>query len=251
MPAEATVPGAAAHGFARFRRSGGGEAPPSRYSEAAFRAFDSFFQPWRARRLRTAPPVGLPSDLPADRPLVMVANHTSWWDGFLLRDVHRTLRPGAPMYTLMAARELEDRPFFRLLGAVAVHEGSAAGTLHLLRCLRRWTTERPDASIIVFPQGRIGPSGRRPPGFRRGVEFVIRAVAPCRVLPVALHVEALNHAAPTAFIVGAPVIDVAAGLEARASLPALEAAVTGRLDALAALLNEHGEDAVHRLPEIA
>jgi 1-acyl-sn-glycerol-3-phosphate acyltransferase len=251
MPAETTVPCAIAERPAGLRRAAGGHVPPSRYSDAAFRAFDAFFQPWRARRLRTAPPVGLPRDLPADRPLVMVANHTSWWDGFLLRDVHRALRPGAPMYTLMAARELERRPFFRLLGAVPVREGSAAGTLHMLRCLRRWTTERPDASVIVFPQGRIGPSGRRPPGFRRGVELIIRAVAPCRVLPVALHVEALNHAAPTAFIVAAPVIDVDTGLDARASVPALEGAVTARLDALTALLNEHGEDAVHRLAEIA
>ena len=227
------------------------DAPPSRYSESAFRAFDLFFQPWRARRLRTAPPVGLPRQLPADRPLVMVANHTSWWDGFLLRDVHRALRPGAPMYTLMSATELRRRPFFRLLGAVPVHEGSPAGTLHMLRSLRRWTAVRADASIIVFPQGRIGPSARRPPGFRRGVELVVRAVSPCHVLPVALHVEALNHAAPTAFIVAAPVIDAATESEGRASVPALEAAITSRLDALAALLNEYGEDAVHRLPEIA
>jgi 1-acyl-sn-glycerol-3-phosphate acyltransferase len=250
MPAE-TAPGVAAPLTHRVRRIAGGDAPPSRYSDAAFRAFDVFFQPWRARRLRTAPPVGLPAGLPADRPLVMVANHTSWWDGFLLRDIHRVLRPGAPMYTLMSARELEHRPFFRLLGAVAVAEGSAAATLHMLRCLRRWTDERPDASVIVFPQGRIGPSGRRPPGYRRGVEYIIRAVAPCRVLPVALHVEALNHAAPTAFIVAAPVFDVETGFEARAAVPALEAAVTTRLDALTAILNEHGEDAPHRLAEIA
>jgi hypothetical protein len=217
-----------------------------RYSALAFRGFDMLLAPWRATHIQRAP---LPTvrGIPADRPLLIVANHTSWWDGFLLRDLHRVLRPSSPMYTVMGSAELQRRPFFRLLGCVPLDADSRTGVRALLRGLQAAAAKRPDCSVIYFPQGRIWPSGRRPLGFRRGIELVVRALAPCTVLPVGLHVEPLNRATPTAFVLPAEPLVCAAG--AHVGADTLEAAVSERLDALARILSSHGEDAVRHFVE--
>jgi hypothetical protein len=218
------------------------------YSAAAFAAFDAMFRPWRARRLAAAPLLGPELPAPVDRPLILVANHTSWWDGFLLRDVQRALRPGAPLYTVMAEQELQRNPWFRLMGALPLRPGSPRSLLALLRTVRRITAERSDAVFAFFPQGCIWPSGRRPLGFERGIELVIRAAAPCCIAPVALHIEPLNRAAPTAFTAVGAIMHVP---EEDVTAVALERAVAARLDTIRALLDEHGERAVQHIMESA
>jgi 1-acyl-sn-glycerol-3-phosphate acyltransferase len=199
------------------------------------------FRRWRASRLHCAPIVGLPLDLPRDRPLLLVANHTSWWDGFLMRDVHAALRPRRPIYTVMTEHELQRHRFLRLLGAVPLRPGSPSSLLRLLRTLRHAVEREPDATIVFFPQGRIWPSTRRPLGFQRGVDLLLRQLAPCYVLPAAIHIEPLNRAAPTAFV---SLGDVRHVPEHEIGAPALEAAVAERLDRLGELLARYGETLV-------
>ncbi|HSJ25944.1 MAG TPA: 1-acyl-sn-glycerol-3-phosphate acyltransferase [Longimicrobiales bacterium] len=208
------------------------------WQAVAASGFDLVFAQWRRRRLRTAPVLGLPASLPRDRPLVLVANHTSWWDGFLLRDLYRVLRPGAPLHVVMLAEELQRHPFLGVLGGVPMKPDSPASVLGTLRRLHAEVERRPEAGILYFPQGRIWPAWRRPLGFHRGIELLLRQLGPALVLPAAIHVEALNRSAPTAFISLAPVRESPGD---DVSARALEAAVEDRLDHLAGLLAEHGE----------
>lgn len=211
------------------------------FSPAALGAFELFFRPWMRRRLRVRMR-GLPAALPAGRPVILVANHVGWWDGFLLRELHRQLRPDAPLYTVMLERELAQRPFFRRIGCVGIDPLRPASVARTLRALQARTRERPEALISFFPQGRIWPSHRRPLGFRRGVELLIRRLPQPVVLPVALHQEPLDAPAPTAFVsVGRPL-----SAPDEMSLERLEAAVTALLDAALADLARWGEAAGRR-----
>lgn len=213
------------------------------YSPMAMRLFELFFLPWRRRRLITVPPLGLEAAaaaLAADRPLVIVANHTSWWDGFLLRDIHRALRPDAPFHVVMTAHELARFPFFRRIGAVGIERDSAGSILRAFRQLARKAEAAPRSVILYFPQGQIWPAWRRPLGFQRGVELLLRTMPPATALPIGIHIEALNRSAPAAFIsVGSPLDS------ADATTSGLELQVTAQLDRIAALLAERGEEAVH------
>jgi 1-acyl-sn-glycerol-3-phosphate acyltransferase len=232
-----------------FARNGAAGAPM--FSAAAFRGFELLFRPWQARHLRRSPIIGLPdthSDaLPADTPLVLVANHTSWWDGFLLRDVQLALRPRAPMYTVMTQRELTRFPFLRLLGGTGLDTESRTGVRSMLRNLADAVQKQPDAVVVYFPQGRIRPSWVRPLEFRNGIELLLRSIGPCTVLPVALHIEPLNAVAATSFIAAAPPIPSADGAVTAAQL---ESVITARLDSLHRHLGRFGEDAVAHLGEI-
>jgi hypothetical protein len=88
---------------------------------AALRLFDRFFLPWMRTRIdvRIA---GLPTKLDPRQPLILIANHVSWWDGFLLHEVHRALRPLAPFHTVMLESELRQHRLLRSLGAVGILE---------------------------------------------------------------------------------------------------------------------------------
>jgi 1-acyl-sn-glycerol-3-phosphate acyltransferase len=220
---------------ARTRRAAG-----TRYSPLAMATFEAFFLPWRRRRL--APPVvlGLPAALPHDRPLLIVSNHTSWWDGFLLRDLHRTLRPRASFSFVMTEHELARRRWFRWLGALPVDAASPASILRMVRSVVATCTARSDSVVVFFPQGRIWPAWRRPLGFQRGIDVLLRALPPAYLLPVGLHIEPLTGSAPQPFVTaGAPLRwpeDAPTGER-------LERLVTEQLDHVLRALAEHGEAA--------
>ena len=155
------------------------------------------------------------------------------------------LRPGGPVYTLMSARELRRFPLFAAIGAFGMDAERPASVLTAVRFLRTRVCERPDATVIFFPQGRIWPSHRRPLGFRRGIEVFARQIAPCVVLPVAIHHEPLGASAPTIFVsAGQPIAVTGRDLDHHA----LEAAVEMESDRILDFLSRHGEDAARHWP---
>jgi len=170
---------------------------------------------------------------------MLVANHVSWWDGFLLREVHRALRPRAPLHTVMLESELGRRPMLKRLGAVGLDPGNAASSAHCIRVLQDRLEHRPDSVIAFFPQGRIWPMHRRPLQFQRGVELFARKLPSADLLPVAIHIEPLNRVSPTAFLLAGPIMT--GGRAPDASL--LESAVEHQLDNVLRFLSEHGERA--------
>lgn len=214
-------------------------------SETARRAFDLVFRRWMRRHVRVHV-AGAVGPLPHGTPLLLCANHESWWDGFVLREVQRMLRPEGSFHAVMLDAELSRRPFLRPLGALGVTPGSIASVRRLLHTLTALAHRRPDAVIAYFPQGRIRPGSPQPLDFRRGVGAAAEALSPCLVLPVGIRVvPGRTHRMDALVSVGEPV-EVPRG---RAPSPALlERAVVEELDALGAFLARHGEDAPDRWP---
>jgi 1-acyl-sn-glycerol-3-phosphate acyltransferase len=211
----------------------------------AFGIFDAAFTPVRRRGLHAIHVTGLPRRIPDDDPVLLASNHVSWWDGFLLREVQRLLRPRAPICVPMTLREYERRPWLRWLGALPLQPGSIASVRRALRALAARRRQDPTTCFLFFPQGAIWPATRRPLGFQRGVEWLARTLAPVTVLPVAIHIEPLNRRVPTAFVsVGDPVVRSGAFLDVRV----LEREVASQLDAIHAFLGRHGEASPARWP---
>ena len=211
-------------------------------SRAAWSAFDALFGPFRRRALSSiliAPPDPMPTG-----PIAFVANHASWWDGFLLRELQRTIAPDAVPFTVMLERELRKRPFLRALGAVGVEPGHAPSLRDAIDRLERQRTRLGDRfCLFYFPQGRIWPSYRRPLGFVPGFSRIAARLAPITVVPVALHLEPLNRLAPTACVrAGAPI-----AIEPGVPVPGervLERRVEEQLDRTFALGARTGESLV-------
>jgi 1-acyl-sn-glycerol-3-phosphate acyltransferase len=213
------------------------------YSPLAMAGFELFFRPWMRRRVALKLLRPLPH-IPPATPLLVVANHTSWWDPFVVRELQREMRPGAPIRTLMLAKELDRRPFFKRIGVVGINPESIGSIRSVLRQLRGSVRNSPASTVLIFPQGRIWPSHRRPLGFRRGFELLAASLTPIAVLPIALHVEPLNSVKPTIFVLPGKVWDAAG---AAPSIAEVEERVTRDLDRILGHAARWGEEAAVRV----
>lgn len=218
----------------------------SLYSPLAWRLFELAGPLWRRGRLASLQVGGLPAEVGGGGPLLVVANHVSWWDGFLVREVHRRLRPRAPFLTVMLESQLRRHPFLRLLGGMGLDPASPSSLKSLLRALSAEAARRPELMVLYFPQGRIWPSHRRPLGFRPGVRGVREALGACAVLPLGIHLAPGTRPGQDAWLSAAPLIP--AGDPAGSDPAELERRVAAELDSLLRFLAEQGEDAPRRWP---
>jgi 1-acyl-sn-glycerol-3-phosphate acyltransferase len=215
-----------------------------RYSANAWRLFSLAFGPRMRLGVRKTLFTGVPRELPNDTPLLLVANHVSWWDGFILRPLHQEVRRGGALHIVMLEKELQRRPLLRRLGGIGLEPGSPSSLRALLRDLGAERRRDPSLSVLFFPQGRIWPSHRSPLGFRGGVRLLTEALAPVTVLPVGLHLEGGNHMAPTAFASCASPMLTDGGLP----LESFESPVHEELRAIHDFLARYGEDAEAHWP---
>jgi 1-acyl-sn-glycerol-3-phosphate acyltransferase len=208
------------------------------FSPLAAKMFETVFLPMRDFRLGALHVLNLPADLPAGRPVLLVGNHVSNWDGFLFRELQRRLRPNWPIYSVMLEEELRRYPIIRLLGGIGIRPDSSASVASSLRRVAALRKDSPDFFLSYFPQGRIYPSFKRPLDFRAGIDLFVRALAPLTLLPVGLHMEPLRKLSPSVVMsLGRPMpIDRPSPLHR-----VVEGLVQAEIDRIHAMLCEHGE----------
>jgi 1-acyl-sn-glycerol-3-phosphate acyltransferase len=168
-------------------------------------------------------------------PILVVSNHTSWWDPLvLLHASEHLLRTEG--HALMDARNLRRLPFFSLVGAFGVDldepSDGAAAVRHAARLL-----DRPGRMVWIFPQGDERPITERPLGFRGGAAQVARVARSAVTIPAAIRYEHAAEELPRLYLSFGAALpydrDVAA---ARASeeaavlteMSAIEASISGK-----------------------
>jgi 1-acyl-sn-glycerol-3-phosphate acyltransferase len=130
--------------------------------------------------------VWLRGELPsAPGGLLVYANHTGWWDGFVVHQLGKAA--GWDGYALMEERNLARYPFLRHIGAFSVRRGEAASSL-----------------VFVFPEGEHRPPGELPLRLERGVETLARMGRAASV-PVAIRYAFFEHERPDVLLdIGTP-----------------------------------------------
>lgn len=217
----------------------------SQWRPSVIRTFEALFRPWMRGRLGGIYVTGLPAGQPDDTSVLLAANHVSWWDAFILREVQRRSGAACPLITLMDAGELLRFPFFRWMGVIGLRPtpGALRGALRQVAAFR----EAGPTWVSFFPQGRIWPSWRRPLGFHRGVGRFARVLTPCAVWPVGLHLEPLAGLRPAAFVAVGEPLQVTS--DRILDVGALEERVAAALDFIHMHLTEHGEAAARWWPD--
>lgn len=172
------------------------------------RAFRAAFRAWGHRFARTQIARGLDGlyvqgldDLRPHLergPVLLAANHSSWWDALLL--VELTRRLGVPCQVLVDEAQLRHHRFFSAFGAVGIDLADPRpGIEAAARALRS-----PGDILWVFPQGRYLPPHRRPLALKPGVQWIHQASG-AAVVPVAMQYAFLQADRPAGFVrVGAP-----------------------------------------------
>jgi 1-acyl-sn-glycerol-3-phosphate acyltransferase len=136
---------------------------------------------------------------PPDTALLLLPNHSTWWDGFFVYMLNERVFKRV-FNVMMLEHKLREFPFFRRVGAYSMNQQSPkaiAETLHF--------TAFPHVSqnplVAMFPQGELRPSGLRPLGYSRGVEWLLKKRSkPVAVLPLAMRCEFLGEEKPTVFL---------------------------------------------------
>ena len=133
-----------------------------------------------------------------DVPILLPANHTSWWDAFFaLLLAEKIFRK--PMYTLALEDTVRRYPFFNKIGCYGFNPGQASD----VRAMLRYSGELLDAPqapvLLYFPEGRITPNLGNPYVLRHGLR-ALKPKKPAVMVPLYVTVHPLNERKPTVFL---------------------------------------------------
>ena len=142
--------------------------------------------------------LGEPADLSLDTPVIVVANHCTWWDGFFIYVLNKAVLHRR-LHVMMLEEQLRKYRFFRRLGAFGISQGSPRGVRAALSYSAGVLKEASNC-LCIFPQGTMRRLHDRPLGFMRGLEAILRMHGgEASVLPVAIACEFLGDRRPEAF----------------------------------------------------
>lgn len=153
--------------------------------------------------------------------MLLVANHTTWWDALVALYVSELL-VRCDGYAMMDAANLKRLPFFRRVGAFGVDLTDPSDGARAMRYAVR-LLGAPGRALWIFPQGRerspfepFGSSALRP-----GAAQIARLARRAVVLPVGLRYAFGGAERPDLWVsIGAPIPrerDVAEGVVAQRS----------------------------------
>ena len=143
---------------------------------------------------------GIPETDP-DLPLLLLPNHSTWWDGFFVYLLNKKKFRRKP-YLMMLEDQLARYKFFSRLGAYSINPHSAASIKNSLRYSVDILNEKisPRPMLCIFPQGELLPWDQRPLVFKNGLEAILSGYGgKANLLPLAIKTIFLNEQLPEAF----------------------------------------------------
>lgn len=131
-------------------------------------------------------------------PVLVIANHFSWWDGFWVMHLNRKLF-GRKFYYMMLEEELRKNIFLNRIGGYSVKRGSRS----IMESLR-YTIDllkNSENLVLLFPQGKIESGHVTRFVFEKGVQRVAgEAAGHAQLLFVVNLVEYYSSAKPSLYM---------------------------------------------------
>lgn len=108
-----------------------------------------------------------------DRSVLLLPNHSTWWDGFIIYLINDLVWQKKP-FVMMEEKQLDRFPFFNRLGAYSVRPGDREDVEKTLAYSAR-LLENPRHLLFLFPQGKLLPWHQRPLTFKAGFSHILSA----------------------------------------------------------------------------
>ncbi len=131
-------------------------------------------------------------------PLIIYANHSSWWDGLVILEVLSNFV--FDRYVMMEEKQLRKLRFFRRLGAFSVARDNPLEAVKSIKYSIKILTEKINRTLLLFPQGEILHNDIRPLRFFNGLAKIIEQTGNCLVCPLVIRYEFRGHFKPEIFI---------------------------------------------------
>ncbi len=146
-------------------------------------------------------------------PLIVYANHSSWWDPMVCIQLARLMLPKLRHYAPMDAGSLERYGLLKKLGIFPVEMKTARGAVQFLRVGE--AILRSGGILWVTPQGRFADARERPLAFKPGLAALARRVAEhggsCTLLPLAIEYPFWNERLPETLLHVGEAVQLTAG----------------------------------------
>ena len=168
----------------------------------------------------------------ADQPILLLPNHSSWWDGFFVYFLNEKLL-NRRLYLMMLESQLKKYPFFARVGAFSIDPGHPKNVLTSLEYSRSILElpVSPAPLLCLFPQGVLRPNLIRPLGLEKGPDWIIKkSKRKLTVLTLGIRIEFLDQQLPEVFFQFARVAD--SDCQKSADLESLEHSLTNLLDSI-------------------
>jgi chlorobactene lauroyltransferase len=134
----------------------------------------------------------------ARKPLIIYANHSSWWDGLVAFEISRAT--DLDSFILMEEKHLKKLFLFRQLGAFSVVRDKAREALKSINYSVELLKKNPNRALWIFPQGAIQPNDLRPISFYNGISRIVEKLEECNVVSLAIRYEFLGEYKPQIFV---------------------------------------------------
>jgi 1-acyl-sn-glycerol-3-phosphate acyltransferase len=211
-------------------------SPVALFSPARFGFFRFMFATFAARHLRAVRVAqwGPPPPDDAARPLVVYANHPSWWDGVAFMLYSTELFPGRRMIIPMEAAALTRYAFMRRIGVFGVEQSSARGAVGFLRTARE-VLAAPGHMLWMNAPGRFMDVRERPVTITPGLVRLAELAPEARFLPMAIEYPFWSERSAEMLAAFGPPLEAAtlASMDREARGAALAAALESTMDRLA------------------
>lgn len=139
----------------------------------------------------------------ASGPLVVYANHSSWWDPMVSVLLAEQLLPGRAHYAPMDAEALKKYPILRRLGIFPVEMTTARGAAQFLRTSQ--AVLESGGVVWITPQGRFADP-REPLTFKPGLGALAMRVPGLTLVPLAIEYTFWDERLPETLLrIGEPV----------------------------------------------
>ncbi len=168
-------------------------------------------------------------------PLLLCANHSSWWDLLLSLQLSDML-PDWDCYGVMDEVQLQRYRFFSRLGVMGVDRTSIRGAREFLKFCQELLQNKPRA-LFIAPQGNLISNSVRPVNFQPGIGSIAQSLNTFAAATVVFDYEFWSERLPEAFISIRPIEQIQPGVDfsRRKFVRTMECRMEDHLDAFAAL----------------
>jgi len=168
------------------------------------------------------------SALGLDTPVILAANHSNWWDGFIAYYLTNWLMK-CDDFLMMDIEQMKKYSFFRYIGVFSVDRKNPAEAMRSINYAAD-IIKNTNRCLWIFPQGEMTPQDKRPLVFYSGISKIAERAGKVKIIPVAFRYEFLMEQRPEVFIsIGKPVEFTAGNKNFTAELEKL---MTAQLDEL-------------------
>lgn len=182
------------------------------------------------RAVRIAEP-GVP-ELPDDRPVMVYANHPSWWDPVFFAVLISEVFPGREGYGPIDAAMLERYRFMRRIGIFGITPDSARGAAEFLRTGGRILSD-PRRMLWITAQGGFVDPRVRPVALRGGAARLMARTPDLIAVPLAVEYPFWSEKRPEALARFGTPLTSQAGETPEALAARLSGALEATMDQLA------------------